>query len=104
MDPTTMTVVLFLSLLIPTFFMGMTLPLLSRALSDSVDGAARMIGALYGLNTLGSAVGAFITGWVLFRMMGFENSLYVGAILNFLCAVGALYAVKLTSDSTEVDQ
>ena len=49
---------LFGSLLIPTFCMGLSLPLLSRAFAGSVEVARARIASLYGLNTLGAAVGA----------------------------------------------
>ena len=45
---------LFLSLLWPTFFMGASLPLLARALTNRIDRAASVIGVLYGVNTLGA--------------------------------------------------
>lgn len=90
----TLTIVLFLSLLVPTFFMGLTLPLLSKALTSTVEKASTTIGALYGINTLGAAIGAFITGWVLVRSFGFETTLYIGAFLNFVCAGGALALTK----------
>ena len=59
--------VLFLTLLWPTFFMGLSLPLLSRAFTDSAGRAAARIGSLYGWNTLGAAAGALVTVWVLAR-------------------------------------
>jgi predicted membrane-bound spermidine synthase len=88
-SPPVLAGVLFLSLLWPTFFMGLSLPLLARALTRRVEGAARTIGTLYGINTLGAAVGAFTTTWFLVRAVGFEGAVQVGAALNLLCAVGA---------------
>jgi spermidine synthase len=83
-------VILFLTLLWPTFFMGLSLPLLSRAFTDSAGQAATRIGSLYGWNTLGAAMGALVTVWVLARTVGFEVSLRVGAVLNLVCAVASL--------------
>jgi predicted MFS family arabinose efflux permease len=50
-----------------------------------------VVGYLYGVNTLGAAVGAFTTAWVLLRHFGFEDILHIGATLNALAAVGALF-------------
>jgi spermidine synthase len=83
-------VILFLTILWPTFFMGLSLPLLSRAFTDSTGQAATRIGSLYGWNTLGAATGALVTVWVLARTFGFETSLRVGGVLNLVCAVAAL--------------
>ena len=82
-------IVLFCSLLWPTFFMGVSLPLLAKALTRDVGEAAPTIGRLYGINTLGAAVGALITTWILLPQLGLEQTLKVGAALNFSCA-GAL--------------
>ena len=81
--------VLFGSLLWPTFFMGASLPLLARAMTDRLEAAASMIGALYGINTLGAAAGALATTWVLMPQFGLEGTLRVGVLLN----VGCLAAV-----------
>jgi predicted membrane-bound spermidine synthase len=82
--------VLFASLLVPTFLMGMSLPLLARTLTLRVEGAAGRIGSLYAFNTLGAAAGAFFTTWMLIRSLGFEATVYLGAALNLFAAVGAI--------------
>lgn len=80
-------VVLFVSLLWPTFFMGASLPLLARALTGGVDAAAPTIGALYGCNTLGAAIGALGATWWLIPLFGLEDSLRVAAAANVGCAL-----------------
>ncbi len=79
--------VLFLSLLPPTFLMGVSLPLLARAAAGDVGSSADRIGALYGWNTLGAAAGSIGAVFVLVRSLGFEGTVHVGAILNVICAV-----------------
>jgi predicted membrane-bound spermidine synthase len=81
---------LFALLLWPTFFMGASLPLLARFVTESPAAAARRVGRLYGWNTLGAAVGALATVWWLVRAQGFEGAIRVGALLNFGCAGAAL--------------
>ncbi|HEV2046133.1 MAG TPA: fused MFS/spermidine synthase [Chthoniobacterales bacterium] len=88
-------IVLFCSLLWPTFFMGVSLPLLAKALTRDVGEAAPTIGRLYGINTLGAAIGALVTTWVLLPQLGLEQSLKVGAALNFGCA-GALVLLVIS--------
>jgi spermidine synthase len=85
--------VLFCSLLWPTFFMGVSLPLLAKALTRDVVEAAPTIGRLYGLNTLGAATGALVTTWLLLPQLGLEKSLMVGAALNFGCACALVLLV-----------
>ena len=85
-----MPAILFLSLLWPTFLMGMALPLLARALTFDAEGAARVIGTLYGANTFGAAMGALLTTWWLIPQMGLAGSLRLSACLNVLVAVAGV--------------
>lgn len=91
-SPVVMYIVVFAVLLLPTFLMGFSLPALSRAFRFG-DGPAqaRYISLLYFVNTLGAAIGAFVTGVVLVRQMGYETSIWVGVVFNGLCVVGALW-------------
>ena len=88
--PGPMAGILFLSLLWPTFFMGASLPLLARALTRQLEKAASTVGVLYGLNTLGAAMGAMVATWWLLPRIGLDGSLGVGATLNAVCAVVVL--------------
>ena len=74
--------IVFVSLLIPTTLMGVSLPLLSKAINLEVAGAASRIGWLYGINTLGAGLGTLISGWYLVGTLGYENTVYLGAILS----------------------
>jgi spermidine synthase len=78
--------VLFLTLLFPTCLMGASLPLLSRALTDRVAIAARNVGWLYALNTLGAAAGALIAVWGYLPERGLEGTLRYAAWINMACA------------------
>jgi len=90
LEPTLTAVILFVSLLWPTFWMGISLPVLSRAVASHLAGAARRVGLLYGFNTLGAATGAFVTTWVLFTRLGLEGSIHLAAGLNVLAAITVL--------------
>jgi len=93
-SPIAMTAVLFVSLLWPTFFMGVSLPLLARAMTEAVDRAAAGIGTLYGLNTLGAAVGALGATWLILPRLGLGGSLWIAAATNLVCAVAVLWSVR----------
>lgn len=86
--------VLFAVLLWPTFFMGVSLPLLSRALAESTSMAARRIASLYGWNTVGAALGSLLTVWVILRLMDFRRATWIGAALNAACALAAIWLAR----------
>ena len=86
---------LFISLLVPTFFMGASLPLLSRALASRLERASRVIGVLYGVNTLGAATGALVATWILLPRLGLDGSIRIGVLFNVLCALVLLPAILM---------
>ena len=86
--------VVFAGLLWPTFLMGCSLPFLSKAVVSEIAGSAKLIGWLYGLNTLGAGVGAFVGGWYLIGTFGFDKAAYVGAALNLVVALGGLLLAR----------
>lgn len=97
--------VLFVVLLPPTLAMGVSLPLLGRALTARASAASETIGTLYGVNTLGAAAGAIVTTWWCLRSMSFAGVLAFGAALNVLAAIAGLLAARgHIDDASEEDQ
>lgn len=95
---------LFLILLFPTFLMGLSLPLLSKAFEQkNAENQASYISLLYFTNTLGAAAGTFITTFILIRVIGFENAVRLGAAFNFLCAItaGVIYYFQTQNSTAE---
>ena len=84
----------FVLLLVPTFLMGASLPLLSRGLVRDTSRAARTIGLLYGLNTLGAALGAFTAVWWMIGAFGFVGTTRLAALLNLAAAAGAWWLAR----------
>lgn len=80
----------FVLLLVPTLLMGMTLPLLTQAFVTRVETSGQVIGLLYGINTLGAAIGALISGYILMGWFGFNGALLSAAALNFLVGASAV--------------
>lgn len=89
---------LFLTLLVPTFLMGLSLPLLASTIGPTGKRPEDWVGQLYGFNTLGAATGALVAVWYLARFHGFEVSVNVAAALNGLCALGALLLARRVQD------
>lgn len=62
-------------LIVPTVLMGGTLPVLSRAVTESNRQIGVRPGRLYGFNTLGALVGCALAGFVLLPFIGQSNCL-----------------------------
>ena len=76
----------FFLLLLPTFLMGLTLPLLTGFFNQSIDNIGQSIGTLYFYNTLGAAIGALATGFILFNYLTLSQTIQVAAVLNMMIA------------------
>ncbi len=71
----------------PTLLMGLSFPLMVRALARRPEQLGSDVGALYGANTLGSILGALGAGFVLVPALGSQNGLLALAASNGLLAL-----------------
>lgn len=76
----------FLLLLLPTFLMGLTLPLLTGYFNQFIDNIGESIGTLYFYNTLGAAMGTLATGFVLFNYLTLSQTIQLAAVFNMIIA------------------
>lgn len=95
----------FIVLLVPTFLMGGTLPVLARFFTQTVQEVQRKVGVLYALNTLGAAFGTLAAALIFIPMLGNIRTTLVIAGLNVAIGVFAmLFKHRSTGDpSVEVD-
>ena len=77
----------FLLVLIPTFLMGATLPILLADLSNRLGSVGLSLSRLYYINTFGSAVSALLSISFLFKYLGLSGSVTAAVILNLATAV-----------------
>lgn len=80
-------VYMFLFLSVPTFLMGITLPLLTKIFNRLVHNFLRSVSFLYFINTLGAGVGALFASYVLVSFFGLNTAVYVAVAINFVLAV-----------------
>lgn len=74
--------VTLLLLLFPTTLMGATLPLLVAHLVRLSGNVGRSVGMLYFINTLGSALAAFLAVFFCLGTLGQQGSIQLAAVLN----------------------
>ncbi len=85
----------FLLITVPTMCMGMTLPLLVKALHSRSPNFGAALGKLYGWNTIGAVFGTLVTEAMLIQWLGIRATGVAAALLNFLAAVSALITARL---------
>ena len=82
----------FAILAIPTTMMGITLPLLTEAVSQRTGSAGTSVSLLYAMNTLGAMSGTLLTGYILIPAIGIRQSFLLAAAPSDLEKAKALYA------------
>ncbi len=75
-----------LAMLPPTLVLGGLFPLVARVLAETIADVGQAVGRVYFANTLGSATGAFLTGFVLLPAFGVRDTLALGAGVDLLAA------------------
>ena len=80
----------FSVLLLPTFCMGGTLPILIRALVRRPGKLGESLAGLYAINTMGAVVGALTAGFVLLPSIGVLQTQWVAVLTNLAIGLGAL--------------
>ncbi|MGD9608902.1 MAG: fused MFS/spermidine synthase [Desulfovibrionaceae bacterium] len=81
----------FLLFLLPATAMGVTLPLLVKALARRPGEFGRALGGLYGSNTLGACLGALAGETLCIAPLGLAGTGLLAAGLNLAAAAGALF-------------
>ncbi len=89
-DPVRMAFAQMAFLILPTTLMGMTFPLLTKALVAHGRRNSQVIGQLYGMNLLGAAFGSLLAPWVLFPAFGISGALRTASFINLSVAALAL--------------
>lgn len=82
--------VCLLLMLLPTFFLGMTLPLLSQAATQNLTAVGQDIGNIFAANTAGTLIGAYAGGLLLLPALGIKRMIELGVLMNFLVGASAL--------------
>ncbi len=80
-----------LVLLVPAFFMGGVLPVVSGLLVHSNDELASKVGHIYAWETLGSTLGGLATGFFLIKFLGQQNTVFLAVLLNFISLLPLLF-------------
>ncbi|MFI5253447.1 MAG: fused MFS/spermidine synthase [Bacteroidota bacterium] len=84
----------FTTLIIPTFFMGGTLPVLTKFLTRTIRDAGKDVATLYYINSMGAVFGAGLAGFFLIRLYSLDGAVAIAAVLNLLIGSIALIVAR----------
>lgn len=83
-----------LALALPTLLMGMTLPLLARFLESRSHTLGWSVAILYSANTIGAALGALLSGYLILPALGVNRTTLLASLLNLFVALLAIQLYK----------
>ncbi len=85
----------------PTFLMGSTISILTKALPESIEAASDFHAKVYGINTAGAFIGVMLSSIIIFPLFGLSLSLTIFGIVNLICAL-ILAALPIMGETLEV--
>ncbi len=91
-------------LLLPTFLMGGTLPILVSGLTRSSADLGAKVSRLYWINTLGAVAGTFAAGFVFLPGLGLRLTVALAVALNLLAGAFAFVLARATDATPEPDE
>ncbi|QDT19628.1 fused MFS/spermidine synthase [Gimesia chilikensis] len=89
-------------LILPTIFMGGTLPAAARAVTSQLDAKRRNLACIYGINTLGAVLGAGLANFMLLELLGNRVLLWLACLVNLLlAAISFWYSWQLVAGNQQ---
>lgn len=77
-------IICFFLMLLPTIFMGMSLPLSVEITARAKNLVGFSVGKIFSVNTFGTVLGVIATGLILIPNFGVKNSFEIGIFINLL--------------------
>ena len=84
----------FTLLIIPTIFMGMTLPVIVDLISNSNNKVGYSVGKVFSINTVGTVIGVLITSLFFIPTFGVKTTFEIGIVINII----SFFIILLKSD------
>jgi spermidine synthase len=84
----------FLLVLIPTLFMGATLPIMCKYFATKEANLGQQVSYLYSINTLGAATGCLFAGYFLIGFFGVLETALLAAGINLFIGIICIVAFK----------
>lgn len=74
-------------MIIPTILMGLTFPLVSKALTKEMERLGRSVGSAYSFNTIGAILGSLLAGFVLIPSVGMKTAAFIAGTVNLIIGI-----------------
>jgi spermidine synthase len=76
----------FLLMIVPTIFMGMSLPVASKIAVKDVNESGKSVGNVFAVNTMGTVIGSLMAGMFFIPLVGIKHTIDIAILLNLTLA------------------
>ena len=84
----------FMLMIVPTIFLGMSLPIAARIATRGIHVLGKSVGNVFAINTLGTVIGSLLAGLVLIPLVGIKHTIEIGIGCNMLAALLVLLLTR----------
>jgi len=91
-------------LIVPTFLMGGTLPILVRFFSTNLRDVGHDVAMLYAVNSLGAILGAGLGGFFLIQAFTLDGAVWIAAAMNLLIGVAGMWLARSATIAASGEQ
>jgi spermidine synthase len=81
-------------MLVPTFLIGSTFPVVSKIFITNVNRVSKNVGDIYALNTIGGIFGSLLTGFILLPVLGVRRSILLVVSINIMLGLLLILASR----------
>lgn len=96
------TALAFSLVLIPTIFMGATLPIMAKYFVTEESHTGKQVGYLYAINTFGAAAGCLLAGYFLIEHLGVLQTAWLAATVNIIIGIICVITIKKSEPETSI--
>ncbi|MBT4434874.1 spermidine synthase, partial [bacterium] len=92
----------FILMVVPASLMGATLPIITKYyITDNIRLNSRL-GLLYGINTIGAAVGCLLAGFFLIANFGVLQTVLTASLLNLFIGISAIRIYQESLENSQI--
>ena len=77
----------FILMIVPTIFLGMSLPVATRIAARGMNVLGKSVGNVFAINTFGTVFGSLLAGLVLIPLVGVKHTIEIGVGCNLLAGL-----------------
>ena len=92
----------FMVMIIPTIFMGMSLPLATKLAVKRLSKSGESVGKIFAINTIGTVIGSLLAGLILIPFIGIRKTMEFAMVLNLVLAGAVILLPHISSFKTKV--